>query len=161
MGNAKIHNNISQMSKAYYAELLRKNGRRVTKTRLAVMNALHDSTGHITLGDINKILEQNGNAVYLSTLYRVLADLRDDGIIAETIFPTGEVSYEWIVDSEHHHLHCVECGALFILPADVLSLFLQGLRIQFNFTPDVSHFVIPGRCGDCEIITSQSEVMEK
>lgn len=91
-----------------YAELLRHASLRVTRPRLAVLDAVH---GHAH-ADTETLI----GAVRLSTdishqaVYDVLRVLTDAGLVRR-IQPAGSVArYESRVGDNHHHVVCRSCG---------------------------------------------------
>ena len=93
--------------------MIRSAGRKVTNARLTVAEVLRVSDTHMTAPEVVDDVEGAGVHVDKSTVYRVLADLRDLGLVAESRFGAGEANYEWIADSNHHHLYCSVCSETF------------------------------------------------
>ena len=68
------------------AELIRSAGRKVTNARLTVAEVLRVSDTHMTAPEVVDDVGGAGVHVDKSTVYRVLADLRDLGLVAESRF---------------------------------------------------------------------------
>jgi Fe2+ or Zn2+ uptake regulation protein len=132
------------------ATLLRSAGKRVTNARLAVATILQHGGGHMTASEVAAAVGGSGARVDQSTVYRVLADLRDSGLVAESRFGSGEASYEWIAGSDHHHLHCTECGTTLPLDDDVVESFVEAVRKRHGFSAEARHTVMTGICGKCQ-----------
>lgn len=134
------------------ATLLRSAGRRVTNARLQVAHVLQHSTDHMTATEVLAAVEATDAHIDQSTVYRVLADLRDSGLIAESRFGTGgsgEASYEWLAGSNHHHLHCTECDETTALDDALVRRFTESVADTHGFDADATHLVLTGICKKC------------
>ena len=131
------------------ATLLRSAGRRVTNARLQVAHVLQHSVSHMTVAEVLDGVNRADAHIDQSTVYRVLADLRDSGLVAESRFGTGEASYEWLAGSNHHHLHCVECGETVQLNDEPVNRFTDEVLSHHGFSVDARHMVLNGVCSKC------------
>ncbi len=136
-------------SNADPAYLIRSAGRKVTNARLTVAEVLRGSDTHMSAPEVLDNVEDSGVHVDKSTVYRVLADLRDLGLVAESRFGAGEANYEWIADSNHHHLYCSNCRETFPLDDDLVDRITRDVYEKYGFTADLSHTVLAGTCGRC------------
>ena len=131
------------------ATLLRSAGRRVTNARLQVAHVLQHSKGHMSAAEVLAGVTEADAHIDQSTVYRVLADLRDSGLVAESRFGSSEATYEWVAGANHHHLHCVECGKTTQLAADVVDAFAGSVNDRHGFEADTRHMVLNGICDQC------------
>ncbi len=131
------------------ATLLRSAGRRVTNARLHVAHVLQHSSGHVTASGVLAGVAKADAHIDQSTVYRVLADLRDSGLVAESRFGPGEASYEWLAGANHHHLHCSECGKTTALDGELVKRFVGDVKERHGFAVDATHMVLNGVCANC------------
>ena len=131
------------------ADLIRSAGRKVTNARLTVAEVLRGSDTHMSAPEVLDDVEDAGVHVDKSTVYRVLADLRDLGLVAESRFGAGEANYEWIADSNHHHLYCSVCQETFPLDDDLVDRITRDVYEKYGFSADLNHTVLAGVCGKC------------
>ena len=131
------------------ADLIRSAGRKVTNARLTVAEVLRGTDTHMTAPEVLDNVEGAGVHVDKSTVYRVLADLRDLGLVAESRFGAGEANYEWIADSNHHHLYCANCRETYPLDDDVVDRITRDVYAKYGFSADLSHTVLAGTCRGC------------
>ena len=131
------------------AALIRATGRRVTNARLTVASVLQDARAHMTVAEVLEAVSKSAAHIDQSTVYRVLADLRDAGIVAESQFNPGESTFEWIAGASHHHLHCSSCSRTFGLDDDLVRRFLSAVSRRHDFSPDAPHMVLSGLCAEC------------
>lgn len=84
---------------------------RYTRGRRMVIAALREADGPRSAADLHGELERR---VPLSSLYRSLSVMAEAGVLATHHAGGGVTRYElaeWLV-GHHHHLVCVECGAV-------------------------------------------------
>ncbi len=127
---------------------LREADLRVTRPRLAVMDAVH-ATPHADTNSIISAVREDLGDVSHQAVYDGLSALTEAGLLRQ-IQPPGSVArYESQTGDNHHHMVCRRCGAI----ADVACTVgaapcleppdTQGFRI------DESEVVHRGLCPDC------------
>ncbi len=131
------------------AVLIRSAGKRVTNARLTVVSVLQHGSQHMTATEVVSAIAEAGTHIDQSTVYRVLADLRDSGLVAESRFGSGEASYEWLAGSNHHHLHCNECDRVLPLDDGLVDRFVESVARGHGFEADATHMVVSGTCENC------------
>jgi Fur family ferric uptake transcriptional regulator len=131
------------------ATLIRSAGKRVTNARLTVAHVLQHDKEHMTATQVLAAVAEADAHIDQSTVYRVLADLRDSGLVAESRFGSCEASYEWLAGSNHHHLHCTECGGTTPLDHALVDQFTKAVGTQHGFAADATHMVLNGICERC------------
>lgn len=90
---------------------LRERGLRVTRPRVAVLDALEDG-GHLDVDQIRSRVLERLESVSVQTVYDVLAVL-DRHDLVRRIEPAGSPAlYELRVGDNHHHLVCRGCGSI-------------------------------------------------
>ena len=90
---------------------LRKAGLKVTLPRMKILQQLESSgERHLSAEDIYKALMDTGEDVGLATVYRVLTQFEQAGIVLRHNFEGGSAAFE-LADEEHHdHMVCMETG---------------------------------------------------
>ena len=90
---------------------LKKAGLKVTLPRLKILEILQQPNNqHISAEDVYKILLEQDEDIGLATVYRVLNQFDDAGILIRHHFEGGKSVFE-ISHKEHHdHLVCLRCG---------------------------------------------------
>lgn len=112
--------------------LLRKNGFRVTKARIDLLLLLRKIGKPLSVQDILSLWKGPPNQ---ATIYRMLTDLANRGIIKHVAIPTGATHFEYTPDHpHHHHVICLDCGMI----EDVEQCFVQ--TIQSDLIKNLSHF---------------------
>ena len=92
---------------------LKKAGLKVTLPRLRILELLEDKKEmHLSAEDIYKKLLEAGEDVGLATVYRVLTQFEQAGIVLKNNFEEGRAVYELHQDQHHDHMVCVETGKI-------------------------------------------------
>ena len=128
---------------------VRQRGCRVTRQRLAILQALCELDGHASAEQIHERVAQYQKDVDLSTIYRTLERLRDAHVVSQTDLGRGCAEYEIVTDHPHHHLICQQCGRVTDLDHGYLAPVAGAIRQNFGFCPTFDHFAIFGLCKNC------------
>lgn len=128
---------------------LRQAGLRMTPQRLMVMDVVFHHDGHITAEDIHARVQAQYPYVDLSTVYRTLQVLKQQGLVAELRVPDGPTQYESLLDGLHHHAICRSCGTMLELELEALEPICQQLLSQHGFHAEFTHTAILGLCRTC------------
>jgi len=96
-----------------YTALLKNKGLKVTSPRVTVLDIFNQSKArHLSAEDVyKKVLEHEGD-IGLATVYRVLTQFADVGILVVTNFETGKTTFELNEGGHHDHLVCLSCGSV-------------------------------------------------
>lgn len=93
------------------AETIRGAGLRSTLPRRAVLEVLRERP-HVRADDVLTRVLTKVPGTSLQSVYNVLGDFTDAGLVRR-IEPAGHpMLFELRVDDNHHHLICTECGAV-------------------------------------------------
>lgn len=90
---------------------LRTIGLKTTLPRLKILNLFENSTiRHLSAEDIYKELLNEGEDIGLATVYRVLTQFEQAGLLERHHFEGGKAIFELTSDKHHDHLVCLQCG---------------------------------------------------
>lgn len=90
---------------------LRKAGLKVTLPRVKILQILENSDQrHLSAEDVYKALLEAGEDVGLATVYRVLTQFEDAGLVVRHNFDGGHSVFELDRGEHHDHMVCVESG---------------------------------------------------
>lgn len=90
---------------------LKKAGLKVTLPRLKILEILHEPQNqHISAEDVYKLLIEQEEEIGLATVYRVLNQFEDAGILNRHHFEGGKSVFEISHKAHHDHLVCLKCG---------------------------------------------------
>ncbi len=90
---------------------LKSTGLKATVPRLKILEVFQrGAQRHMTAEDVFRVLLQEHSDVGLATVYRVLTQFEQAGILSKSHFESGKAVYE-LHDGQHHdHLVCMDCG---------------------------------------------------
>lgn len=90
---------------------LKNAGLKVTLPRLKILEVLQDpECHHVSAEDLYKKLIDIGEEIGLATVYRVLNQFDDAGIVTRHNFEGGKSVFELTQQHHHDHLICLDCG---------------------------------------------------
>ncbi|RZT08088.1 Fur family transcriptional regulator, ferric uptake regulator [Duganella sp. CF402] len=90
---------------------LKASGLKATLPRIKILDIFQNSeVRHLTAEDVYKILLADNMDVGLATVYRVLTQFEQAGLLNRNHFETGKAIFELNAGSHHDHLVCVDCG---------------------------------------------------
>ncbi len=90
---------------------LKNTGLKATLPRLKILEIFQ--TGglrHMTAEDVYRILLNEHSDIGLATVYRVLTQFEQAGILERSHFESGKAVYELNEGKHHDHLICTSCG---------------------------------------------------
>jgi len=119
----------------------------------AVRAALQAAPGFRSAQDVYARLRAEGQSVGLSTVYRHLQALAEQGLADVIHTPEGETTYRLCGEAEaahhHHHLVCRQCGRAEEVEGRAVERWATEVADKFGFT-DVDHTVeVFGVCAEC------------
>jgi len=86
-------------------------GLKATLPRLKIINLFEQSAvRHLTAEDVYRQLLAEGLDVGLATVYRVLTQFEQAGLLVRHHFETGKAVFELNQGGHHDHLVCLQCG---------------------------------------------------
>ena len=90
---------------------LKKTGLKVTLPRLKIMDIFeHSKQKHLSAEDIYKLMIGSNEEIGLATIYRVLTQFEQVGLLIRHHFEGGKAVYELNEKSHHDHIVCLQCG---------------------------------------------------
>ncbi len=93
------------------AEELKSTGLKATLPRLKILEVFQQGgLRHMTAEDVFRVLLQERADIGLATVYRVLTQFEQAGILCRSHFESGKAVYELNEGQHHDHLVCLDCG---------------------------------------------------
>jgi Fur family ferric uptake transcriptional regulator len=90
---------------------LKSAGLKATAPRLKIINLFESSkVRHLTAEDVYKQLVSEGIDIGLATVYRVLTQFEQAGLLVRHHFESGKAVFELNEGHHHDHLVCMSCG---------------------------------------------------
>lgn len=88
-------------------------GLKATYPRLKILDLFqHSDQRHLTAEDVYRALMAEGMDIGLATVYRVLTQFEQAGLLERHYFEAGKAVFELNEGGHHDHLVCVQCGTV-------------------------------------------------
>ncbi len=86
-------------------------GLEATAPRLKILEAFQRAESrHMSAEDVYRVLIDSQEDIGLATVYRVLQQFEQAGILSRNNFESGKAVYEINEGQHHDHLVCLDCG---------------------------------------------------
>ena len=93
------------------ADHLKSSGLKATLPRIKILEIFQRAAQrHMSAEDVFKALLADGAEIGLATVYRVLMQFEQAGLLARSHFESGKSVFELNEGQHHDHLLCVTCG---------------------------------------------------
>ena len=90
---------------------LKNTGLKATLPRLKILEIFQTGKQrHMTAEDVFRVLLDERSDVGLATVYRVLTQFEQAGLLNRSNFESGKAVYELNEGQHHDHLVCLDCG---------------------------------------------------
>jgi len=128
-------------------------GLKVTTPRLRILNLFETSqVRHMTAEEVYRQLSKDGIDIGLATIYRVLTQFEQAGLLERHHIEGGRAVFELKQDGHHDHLVCLQCGRVeeFIDPE--IEKRQQRIARDLGFALQDHALALYGNCvkPDCE-----------
>jgi Fur family ferric uptake transcriptional regulator len=88
-------------------------GLKATLPRLKILEIFQNSNvRHLTAEDVYRHLLQEELDIGLATVYRVLTQFEQAGLLSRSNFESGKAVFELNEGTHHDHLVCLDCGVV-------------------------------------------------
>jgi Fe2+ or Zn2+ uptake regulation protein len=118
-----------------------------------VLEALASAGRPVTADELARLVPE----VHVSSVYRAVAALEAEGVVAHLHLGHGPSIYRLAADAPTDgHIVCEICGRHEVVPPAVFAPLAKELRARHSFVLDTSHFAVVGRCEACAATTDQA-----
>ncbi len=92
-------------------EELKSTGLKATLPRLKILEVFQKAKQrHMTAEDVYRVLLEERCDIGLATVYRVLMQFEQAGLLSRSNFESGKAVFELDEGQHHDHLVCLDCG---------------------------------------------------
>lgn len=133
-------------------------GLKITSPRVKILDYLRQpACQHISAEDLYKLLLDNGEEIGLATVYRVLNQFDDAGIVTRHHFEGGKSVFELSHQEHHDHLVCLDCGKVVEFSDDVIEQRQQEISQKHGMKLTHHSLYLYGHCTEGECAESQKK----
>ena len=132
------------------SEKLKEVGLKITHPRIRVLEMLDQNRGkHATAEEIYRIFLERGEDIGVATIYRVLTQCEQAGLVDRLQFEGGRAMFE-LRDEEHHdHIVCVRCGTVSEFHDETIEQRQRAIAENAGFELEDHSMVLYGLCPAC------------
>jgi Fur family ferric uptake transcriptional regulator len=131
-------------------DTLRARGFRITPQREIVVDILAHAGRHMSAEEIFSKLQERTQVTNISTVYRTLDVLWEEGFARRNDLSEGRIVYATTEHGPHIHLVCRRCNHVVEAEPEVLAPLGSELQTKYNFEADLQHLSIFGICSGCQ-----------
>lgn len=130
---------------------LKKVGLKITFPRLRIFEIMEKAKEHhLSAEDIYQGLLESGEEIGLATVYRVLTQFEEAGLVIRHHFEGGQSMFELDHGTHHDHLVCVKCGRVEEFVDNLIEKRQQEIAKQAGYTITDHSLNLYGICGECQ-----------
>ena len=131
---------------------LRNMGLKATFPRLKVLDLFqHSKQRHMSAEDVYKLLLNENAEIGLATVYRVLTQFEQAGLLMRHHFESGKAVFELNEGSHHDHIVCVNCGHVEEFNDPEIEMRQEKIARQLGFVIKDHHMILYAEhCPHCQ-----------
>lgn len=130
-------------------EDLKKAGLKVTLPRLSVLQILEQAEQHhMSAEDVYRTLMKNGTEVGLATVYRVLTQFEEAGLVTRHHFDGGQAIFELDTGDNHDHIVCVKTGRVAEFKDPVIEKRLAEIATELGYSLSDHKIILYGEINE-------------
>ncbi|MES9843852.1 MAG: ferric iron uptake transcriptional regulator [Candidatus Sedimenticola sp. PURPLELP] len=129
---------------------LKQAGLKITLPRLKILEMLEESRGrHVSAEDIYRMMLERDEDIGVATIYRVLTQCEQAGLVSRLQFEGGKAVFEVAEDKHHDHIVCVKCGHVEEFHDETIEARQREIANEAGFEMDDHSMVLYGLCKSC------------
>ena len=126
---------------------LKASGLKATLPRLKILEIFQSSSvRHLSAEDVYKLLLTENLDVGLATVYRVLTQFEQAGLLSRNHFETGKAVFELNHGTHHDHLVCLDCSRVEEFYDEEIEKRQHLIAQERGFTLDEHALALYGHC---------------
>lgn len=129
-------------------------GKYKTKQQVAIMDCLKvHGKNYVTVVEIEKYLKEKNCSVGVTTIYRHLEKLEQDGVVARiNVEKQQGACYQYVMEDENDdcfYIECEKCGQVSRMECHHLAELYHHVNADHHFSINPKKTVFYGRCSKC------------
>ncbi len=135
-----------------YIQVLKTNRLKITPRRKAIIDILMSSGVRLGPYDVYGKLKKKLPTIGLPTVYRILAELKDVGILVQSISEERQLRYALctLPDAHHHHFICRKCSKIEEVEFCNFKGVSRFIEKKLNVKVEAHQLQIEGLCSECK-----------
>jgi len=125
-------------------------GLKITLPRVKILKTLENSViRHVSAEDVYRMLLDNDEEIGLATVYRVLTQFEEAGLVTRHHFEGGHSVFELSPEAHHDHIVCVKCGRVEEFADREIEQRQDAIAESMGFELTDHQLNMYGHCPDC------------
>jgi Fur family ferric uptake transcriptional regulator len=125
-------------------------GLKATPPRIKVLEIFQRAARrHLSAEGVYKALVDEGSEIGLATVYRVLMQFAEAGLVTRSRFETGKAVFELNTGTHHDHLVCLSCGRVDEFYDAEIEARQREVARAIGFGLQEHALALYGLCSDC------------
>ncbi|WOS62538.1 Fur family transcriptional regulator [Sinorhizobium fredii] len=113
--------------------ILRDGGVRVTRQRAAILKILAEAEDHPDASELHRRAKEIDATVSLSTVYRTLSALEQQGVVQRHAFENATARFETADAPHHDHLIDIDTGAVIEFRSDKIEQLQAEIAAELGY----------------------------
>ncbi|CAD5373148.1 DNA-binding transcriptional dual regulator of siderophore biosynthesis and transport [Rubrivivax sp. A210] len=133
------------------ADDLKSSGLKATLPRIKVLEVFqHTERRHMSAEDVFRALLAEGADIGLATVYRVLMQFEQAGLLTRSNFESGKAVFELNEGHHHDHLVCLDCGRVEEFFDPEIEVRQRAVAVARGFELQEHSLALYARCSKAE-----------
>lgn len=125
-------------------------GLKATAPRLKILNLFENSPQrHMSAEDVYRLLIAEDLDIGLATVYRVLTQFEQAGLLVRHHFESGKAIFELNQGHHHDHLVCLKCGLVEEFFDEEIERRQDEIAAKHGFRVESHSMYLYGLCKNC------------
>ncbi|MFV9615662.1 MAG: ferric iron uptake transcriptional regulator [Gammaproteobacteria bacterium] len=135
---------------------LKKVGLKITLPRMKILEFMEASdVRHHSADDIHSALREKGEDIGLATVYRVLTQFENKGLVERHRFEgdnqvSNQSVFELKIKGHHDHIVCVSCGKVEEFYDEMIELRQKEVAVAKGYEVTGHSLTLYGKCPACK-----------
>ena len=126
-------------------------GLKITLPRIKILQVLENSSvQHVSAEDVYKMLIAADEEIGLATVYRVLTQFEQAGLVARHNFEGGHSVFELSKEDHHDHIVCQKCGKITEFSDEKIEARQSEVAKSLGYILLDHNLNMFGLCPDCQ-----------
>ena len=122
-------------------------GLKVTTPRIRILHLLSElDQPHASAEQLYQILREQGDDIGLATVYRVLTQFEQAGLVERHFFAGNQAVFELADENHHDHLVCVDCGKVLEFTNHIIENERKKVAQKLGFDLSAHTLNLYGKC---------------
>jgi len=126
---------------------LREKGLKATYPRLKILELFNrEGARHLSADEVYRELLEQGVEIGLATVYRVLTQFEQAGVLIKHHFDGTKAVFELAENHHHDHLVCLDCGRIVEFRDEEIEKRQKSVAAKLGFSLEEHALALYGHC---------------